>query len=455
MNKKIIGIFIVMLLIIAGYNTIATINEKEKTYHSTYYDPLDGGWVEIIDGVKILHVSGSYYDMGYQYGYLMKDEIWEVYRGSLEYYELLGISIEDFIQLWEVMKDFIPQEYKEEAKGFSNGSGLPLEEAYASLVSTAIIHDISACSVFSAWGSATKDGKLYQTRSMDWYNGVKDPQTGKYVYDNQCLMVRNPDDGYASLCPILPSTIGFYGGINEKGIAINAILSWSNKDRSNSGIPMGIRILMVLDKASNTDEAIEIIDSNTTRGWNLIISDGKIPIGYAVEQTANFSYIGTWDNSIESNKPFWEIKDVVRRGNLFINPDCAAQQRRQYYPWSFIMYLLNGPFADIDTYDPYNYWYYPQWMRYKALSYGSENILGTIDLKSSIQMIREVYRGETLNLLFRFKLPYIFSTNTTYQWTACPETGDFAISFSSGMINAHENDVHYLNFYELLESEPP
>ena len=454
MKNKLIGIFVMMLLVIISYSTLATTNEKQINYYYTNYDPLDGGWVEIIEGVKILHVSGSYYDMGYQYGYLMKDEIWEVYRGSLEYYDLLGISMDDLFQLWEIMKDFIPQGYKDEARGLSDGSGLSLEEAYASLVSTVIIHDLSACSVFSAWGSATSDGKLYQTRSMDWYIGVKDPETGKYVYDNQCLIIRNPDEGYASICPITPSTIGSYGGINEKGISINTILSWSNKDRSDFGIPMGIRILMVLDKASNDEEAIDIIDSNRTRGWNLIISDGKIPIGYAVEQTASYSYIGTWDNSVESNKPFWEIKDVVRRGNLFINPDCANQQRKQYYPWSFIMYLINGPFADASTYDPYNYWYYPQWMRYKALSNGIENNLGSIDLESAMSLIRSVYRGETLNIM-NFKIPYIFSNNVTYQWTTCPETGDFAISFSEGLTNAYETDIHYFNLYELLKSEPP
>ena len=34
---------------------------------------MNGGWYEEIDGVKILHVSGTYYDMGYQHGYLLKD----------------------------------------------------------------------------------------------------------------------------------------------------------------------------------------------------------------------------------------------------------------------------------------------------------------------------------------------------------------------------------------------
>ena len=42
-----------------------------------------------------------------------------------------------------------------------------------------------------------------------------------------------------------------------------------------------------------------------------------------------------------------------------------------------------------------------------------------------------------------------------HQWVACPETGDFVVSFAGGDKKAYENPVHYFNFYELLEAEPP
>ena len=37
-------------------------------------DLLNGCWREEIDGVSVIYVSGSHYQMGYQYGYLLKDE---------------------------------------------------------------------------------------------------------------------------------------------------------------------------------------------------------------------------------------------------------------------------------------------------------------------------------------------------------------------------------------------
>jgi hypothetical protein len=304
----------------------------------------------------------------------------------------------------------------------------------------------------AAWGPATIDGKLYHLRSMDWFvTQIIDPETGKFVFDNQILLLRKPEGGYASLSPTIAGQLACDGGINEKGIASSTKLSWIKEDISNYACPMGVRQKMALDQASTIEDVITIINSSRTRGWNFIVSDGKIPVGYAVEQTANVSYIGSWDDPVESTKPFWSIDHVVRRGNLFINPECAAVQRTHYYPWSFIRYFIFGYLARIlGFYKFENYYFYPQWMRYKGLSIGIEEIWGTMDLNTTMSMLRSVYRGETLDVM-DFKKQFIFATNTAYQWVACPETGDIVISFSSGETNAHENPVHYFNLFDLLE----
>ena len=67
MTKKMVGVFICAALIFL----IMPIGIQADFLH----DPLDGGWLEEREGVKILHESGSYYDMGYQHGYLLSDEI--------------------------------------------------------------------------------------------------------------------------------------------------------------------------------------------------------------------------------------------------------------------------------------------------------------------------------------------------------------------------------------------
>jgi hypothetical protein len=53
-----------------------------------YSDSLNHGWLEIRDGVKILHLNGSHYEMGFQHGYFLKDEVQQDVRAFLNYSNL-------------------------------------------------------------------------------------------------------------------------------------------------------------------------------------------------------------------------------------------------------------------------------------------------------------------------------------------------------------------------------
>ena len=75
MKKKIIGILVCILVIVAtvltvGENVKALIPEENKITAG-----FSKGWIEVCDGITILHLKGSYYEMGYEYGSLLKEEI--------------------------------------------------------------------------------------------------------------------------------------------------------------------------------------------------------------------------------------------------------------------------------------------------------------------------------------------------------------------------------------------
>jgi hypothetical protein len=191
------------------------------------------------------------------------------------------------------------------------------------------------------------------------------------------------------------------------------------------------------------------MDLNRTCGWDLLISDGNIPEGYILEQTANVSYVCNWDDPVESTGPFWMIEDVLRRTNCFIVPECAELQRGRYNPSGFrgLLRLI----LQIDE-------YFREWTHYKALSRGYEKNWGYLDLNITMDMFRDVYLGKT-SFIFKILMYYVPLFSPCYQplnqWVACPETGEMVISFASVNKMAHFNPVHYFNFFELLESEPP
>lgn len=229
--------------------------------------------IEEHNGVKILYTHGSYYEMGHHHGELLKKQICENIRAILNFSTQKGTSYNELLYLWNIMKNHIPKEYMEELNGIADGSDLPFKHIAAANMATVKIAQLTQCSVFAAWGPATSNNKLIHVKSFDYPFIIKDPETGKYIQENQISIVRQPENGFVS---VFPSFAGFYGsgGINEKGIGIGILLSHSH-DQSYHGIPDRIKIQMILDHADTTNEALDIISANTTMGFNFILSDGQ------------------------------------------------------------------------------------------------------------------------------------------------------------------------------------
>lgn len=434
-NNKII-IFICLSLIFSSLHVTGIFIEKKNNF-------LEGSWTKDFDDFKILYLNGTHYEMGYQHGYLLADEIGENFRAFLNYTETFGWNYSFYVWLWNEIKDYVPQEYKDEIEGIADGSGISI----LNISINNIMADWFHCCNAAAWGPATIDNKLYHIRSFDWSMKMIDPITGRGLRENQILMIRNPKNGYASVEPSFSGLIGGPGGINENGIGIGILCSYCFDEINSThaeGIPVTFRVKMVLDKAANVSNALEIINSNKTSGYNFIISDKDI--AYAVEQTLTHSYNGTWDDPVESNRPFWSIDHVVRRTNIFINPNLAKLQRKYYNPSIFpliMMFLKINPVGYKSIFSSST-----SYLHYRTLSKQIEKLWGYIELNNSMNMLRDIYSGKTdIRFFIVQRINYYIPL---HQWVACPETGDILISFASVDKNAHENKVYHFNIYDLL-----
>ena len=265
MKTKIVGILVLMLLVTSAMSAMGIFVEQKSI---TLYNPSTGGWIEEYDNFKILHVNGSNYEMGYQHGLLLSEEMGENYRAFLSFTESnFGLDYDFYTWYWNELKDNVPIEYKNELQGMSDGSGM-------SLINVSILNimaDYFHCCGAAAWDSATTDGKMIHVRSFDWRSDMIDPVTGDHIRENQILMVRNPDDGFASLEPTFAGIIGGPGGINENGIGCAVLVSYSwyeNNITHAEGNPVIFRMKEILDQSTNAEEAVNIITSSETTGWN-------------------------------------------------------------------------------------------------------------------------------------------------------------------------------------------
>ncbi|MCJ7570451.1 MAG: hypothetical protein MUO82_01030 [Candidatus Thermoplasmatota archaeon] len=270
---------------------------------------------------------------------------------------------------------------------------------------------------------------------------MQDEITGRYLQENQVLIVRKPDFGYSSMSPMLAGNIGSIGGINEKAIGVSEATCLT-QDTTLYGIPASIRMGMVLDSVDNIESALQILNSNRTCGWNLFISDGKVPKGLILEQTANCSHICTWDESYEDNSPFWKISYVLRRTNCYVSPECAALQRENYNSKSL---------SDIVNFLLKKDSFFAEWTHYKALSEEIDQLWGNLDLNNSITLLRDVYNGKT-DIIFRYMRERLHRKEPIHQWVATPKTGEMIVCFATKDKTGLEASTHYANLFDLTNS---
>ncbi|MEF8848147.1 MAG: C45 family peptidase [Candidatus Thermoplasmatota archaeon] len=429
---------IIVFLMLATYgNSFSIEKNRRMTEELDTLSLLDGAKLEEHNGLKILYVNGSYYEMGYQHGYLLKDEVNENIRAFIDHGEKIS-SYDYLLDMWNITEPYIPECYIQEMHGIADGADVSFEKL--SVVYMIIPFIDLQCFTFAAWSNATQDEKLCHIRSLDFPLVIDDPDTGKYLQENSVLMIRKPNDGLKSINPSIAGLINFYQGINEKQISVGIQVCWSN-DQTLKSIPVQFKILKIMDTAENLQEAVDILTSNKTLGWNFIISDGKINQGYVVETTANYSYVGTWNNSVEGTRPFWKIENVVRRTNFFVNPTLASTQRKNY--------KISGikSFMDLFNGEPY----FALWRKYRSMSKEIEKNWGDINVERGISLLRKVYTGRTDFLLFMFLFLGEESILRDFQqWAVCPDTGEFVFSFADSEKFSHDSELHYFNIYDFF-----
>lgn len=428
MIKKILVFGLCALLI--------TMSVNAKIVKSSDFDNgnvFNKGWSEERNGVKILHLNGSFYDMGYQLGFFLKYEILRNLRG-------FGLSdLNEPSELWSIQKNYIPQEIADYIQGTADAVGVSFDDVGCMWIWE---HNCSLhCSSFIADGPATKSNEIIHVYSLDFPENPKDPVTGLSVLNEPVLIIGQPDDGYAFM---YPSFAGYVveSGMNEKGISISNTAS-PCEDENDHGSPIGVRLLQALYTSSTLEEVIDVVNRNRTYGYDILISDVNKNKGYVLEQTANHTCLCVWNDSCESTRPFYQIDHVIRRTNLFVNPETAATQRDFYNP------------RDIRNYRHFHFGDLYTFIHYKAISKASEKFIKEIDLSNALSSIREVYLNKNGGLAW-FILQKTVQRNTIawYQWSYSPKTGDMLICYADQYNTASENPVYHFNLNQLILEKP-
>ncbi len=243
-------------------------------------------------GVKILHIKGKPYDMGYQHGYLLANKIDLMVNRSLlataAYVAAqAGCDIKRAEELlWIGQKKaepFIPAEQKMEMKGIADGArdagtniDLPdillwntnydqwciychphywccdgFEKNEPASSASSVRTSAGGCSSFCAWDEwAGGDGRLIFGKNEDNFNMPEQ-------LDNRMMVVADPEGGFGHAFMTYPGMIGLDGGVNECGFEMMTQLN-SMKHESMEGCGIAIFTRLLLTHASTVDDALRI-----------------------------------------------------------------------------------------------------------------------------------------------------------------------------------------------------
>ncbi|MFQ5886676.1 MAG: C45 family autoproteolytic acyltransferase/hydrolase [Anaerolineae bacterium] len=303
--------------------------------------------------VPVLHLRGSPYEMGYQQGVLLRQEI----RGRVAslYGELTSDPLPLLLQEARLLE--IPDEFREEMLGLAQGAGVSYtdilllnswpqlvarprsDEALNELLtfepwfpphvkprfstpdeSGARWAPLSPRATFALFGEATKDGGLLHGLEEDMAQG------------RVLLILYEPEVGNALVSLSQPGMVGVNMGFNEERISV-AYLDVPSLDSSLRGVPLPFTLRRALQYSGDLPQALRIIASAPrTGGANVVLGDGKpasaavlelsarrhalfeAQDGYVV-RTAHFLGLSTFqgerDRASEERYSLWE--EMIRR----------------------------------------------------------------------------------------------------------------------------------------------
>lgn len=290
--------------------------------------PCDGAaapTTELHDGLRVVRLAGTPYELGWQHGSALRDEIRDAVRAILGHFRrYLHVPLMRTVaanwwlgSAWRRARPFTAGAYLEELRGLADGAGVPLVELHRL---HAIPERTYSCANLAAWGRATVDGRLVHVRNLDW---TIEAGIQRYA----AVFVVRPQGKHAFVSLGWAGFIGVLTGINEAQLSIGQIGA-ETTDVTFRGEPMAFLMRRVLEQAVTADDAAALIaGARRTVGVNYVLADAKARRALAVETTAHQARVFEADDALEHQVPYARpMRDAVFRADAAIDPAIRDRQ---------------------------------------------------------------------------------------------------------------------------------
>ncbi|MBX3449487.1 MAG: peptidase C45 [Planctomycetaceae bacterium] len=230
------------------------------------------GWLEEIDGYPVLHLKGTPWEMGYQHGALMKEQIRKnlhnllvakagsatVEVGPLKVTPRVGIEM-----IIKIQEPYVDPRYFEELDGLAAGAGISVADARVANFIPELFH----CSGFALSGTATENGRMLHGRVLDY-------AIDWGLQEHIVLIVAEPEGRIPFVNVTYAGFTGCVTGMNAEKVSVGemgggGLGHWE-------GRPMSLLLRDVLETSDSLDKAISVFrDGPRTCQYFYVVADGE------------------------------------------------------------------------------------------------------------------------------------------------------------------------------------
>lgn len=300
------------------------------------------GWLEVIDGYPVLHLQGTPYEMGFQHGALLKEEVRANLNNVLNVKGSEKLVVAGPLSLGprnaidaiiKVEEPFVPKKYFEEMQGLADGAGIDVADVRAGNFIPELFH----CSGFAVMNSATQDGTLYHGRVLDY-------AIDWGLQEHAVLVVAEPKYGIPFVNITYAGFIGSVTGMNAEHVSIGemgggGLGHWE-------GVPMTLLVREALERADSLRAAIKVFRGNPrTCQYYYVIADGETNQAVGMEASWDtFSVIRPGQSHPLLPKP---VPDCVllSAGGRYEELVKRAQSGRGQFTAEDALHLMDRPVA--------------------------------------------------------------------------------------------------------------
>jgi hypothetical protein len=391
MIRKQIILFMVLLVVVfpawVSPDPEHTLERKSVVIRGGHFGQ---GTMEVLEGVRILHLHGTPFEMGYQHGAMLRAELKLLREESLDYiqdyaskvYDVPGWLVRPFVRpmlyywAWRFNRR-IPEDFREEMRGLARGSGLFYNDV---LLFNVIweIGELHACSELALKAPAAREDKLWHGYTFDLIDLEQ-----KFIDPYKAVIFYHPEGKQSFVSVNYIGMVGVYTGMNQSGVSIgwdNSRLNDSEKTLAELDKayrvpePFVFSIRRVMEESENLEGAVELISSlRRPLGDIVIIASRNDMRAVALETFSTRRFIREME------------RGAVFSANCFGSAEMGRfdHGRGKLYEWNQGLIPEDDPGLLAKSYSRH--------VRYAELIRDKS---GTIGLEEMVEILRDPHPGE-------------------------------------------------------------